>query len=133
MIKVLVFDFFGTIRVEGKLDQDLLDYVLELKKTYKTALLSNVISLDRYVDLDLLNKYFDLVAASDQIGFAKPDSEAYFYVLDNLHVKPEEAVMVDDLELLLLGAQDIGMKGILYKNFPQLKSDLTKILDARAT
>lgn len=132
MIRALVFDFFGTIRSEDKLNQDLLDYVLELKKTHKTALLSNVIDSDKYFDMPTLSRYFDVIAPSDKIGFVKPDPESYTYVLSKLGVKPEEAVMIDDLPPLVLGAEQIGMQGIVFQNLGQLKPELGKILNVRS-
>lgn len=129
MIKAIVFDFFGLVRVSGQIDQALLDYVAELKQTYKTALLSNVIGLDKYFDLNQAPKYFDVVAASDKIGFAKPDPRAYGYVLNKLDVKPQETVMVDDLEYQVAGAEAAGMHAIHYQNLDQLKEDLRRILD----
>ncbi len=130
VIKAIVFDLFGVTRSGGQINYDLLDYVGELKKGYKTALLSNVIDLDKYFDLKIGIKYFDVIAASDRIGFAKPRAEAYFYVLDKLNVLPNESVMVDDLEWSVQGAVDAGMHGILYKNLDQLKQDLEKLLNA---
>lgn len=75
MIKALVFDFFGVIRKGGRIDQEMLDLVLVLRKQYKTAILSNVIDLDKYMDPELAKSYFDVVAASDRIGHAKPEKK----------------------------------------------------------
>lgn len=130
MIKAIVFDFFGPVSSRGKIDQALLDYVAELKQSYKTALLSNVNGLENYFDLDVADRYFDVVAASDKIGFSKPDARAYQYVIDKLGVKPAESVMIDDLDYLVAGAKVIGMLAIQYRDLDQLKRDLKKLLYA---
>ncbi|MFS8120214.1 MAG: hypothetical protein ACMG55_17265, partial [Microcoleus sp.] len=53
MITAIIFDFFGVIRPEGYFtskDQQVLDYVKELRAYYKVGLLSNMVrgGLKRY-------------------------------------------------------------------------------------
>lgn len=131
MIKAVIFDFFGVIYY-GTINQELLDYVAELKKGYKTAILSNVLHLSRYLDPKLSRQYFDVVAASDEIGYAKPDPEAFWHVLKELGVKPGETVMVDDSPTHIGTAMELGMHGILYQNLASLKLELEKLTNAGA-
>jgi len=71
--------------------------------------------------------YFSRVFLSYELGYSKPSAEAYRFVLKELGVKPEEAVLIDDKQENIDGARALGMHGILYKGAVQLKADLEKI------
>ena len=118
---------------ETRNDQ-LLSYILELKKKYKTAMLSNVSNqgLMRRFDGSELDKYFDVVVASGEIGFAKPEPQAYEITADKLGVRLNECVFIDDRQEYCDGARGVGMQAIQYTTFAQLKKDLAKILSANA-
>jgi HAD superfamily hydrolase (TIGR01509 family) len=108
------------------LDQDLLDYISELRKTYKVGLLTNIGhgDLERWFDTSVLDKYFDEAVASGDIGFAKPEPQAYEITAERLGVRADECIMVDDRDSNCDGARAVGMQAILYTAFPQLQRDL---------
>ena len=112
-------------------DENLLEYIRELKKEYKIGLLSNVTSMDslksRFAENELEDN-FDVVVASGQIGFAKPEAEAYEITVDKLGVFLSEWVMIDDREEYVNAAVGIGMKGIVYTGMIDLKKELKDIL-----
>ncbi len=112
-------------------DENLLEYIRELKKEYKIGLLSNVTSLDslksRFAENELEDN-FDVVVASGQIGYAKPEAEAYEITADKLGVFLSECVMIDDREEYVNAAVGIGMKGIVYTGMIDLKKELKDIL-----
>lgn len=109
----------------------LLDYITGLRKTLKTAMLSNIsnggLSL-RFTEEEL-QRYFDIVVASGNIGFAKPEAQAYEYVADQLGVRLDECVFLDDREEYCQGARGVGMRAIEYRNFTQAKQELESLLD----
>ena len=112
-------------------DENLLEYIRELKKEYKIGLLSNVTSMDslksRFAENELEDN-FDVVVASGQIGYAKPEAEAYEITVDKLGVFLSECVMIDDREEYVNAAVGIGMKGIVYTGMIDLKKELKDIL-----
>ena len=112
-------------------DENLLEYIRELKKEYKIGLLRNVTSLDslksRFAENELEDN-FDVVVASGQIGYAKPEAEAYEITVDKLGVFLSECVMIDDREEYVNAAVGIGMKGIVYTGMNDLKKELKDIL-----
>ena len=57
---------------------------------------------------------------------AKPDKEAYQYVLRQLKVQPKQALMVDDRPENLTPARKLGMYGIQFKNTSQFGKELKK-------
>lgn len=111
-------------------NEELFNYILVLRKTYKTALLSNAgtRSLEVRFAPGELNNYFDAVVVSAVIGFAKPEARAYEIVAEKLGVRLDECVMIDDRELYCEGARAIGMQSVLYQSVSQLKRDLSSIL-----
>ena len=112
-------------------DENLLEYIRELKKEYKIGLLSNVTSMDslksRFAENELEDN-FDVVVASGQIGYAKPEAEAYEITADKLGVSLSECVMIDDRDEYVNAAVGIGMKGIVYTGMNDLKKELKDIL-----
>ncbi len=120
---------------EGEIkDQTLLSYILELRQSHKTAMLSNVGagSLSRRFDAGELEKYFDIIVASGEIGYAKPEAQAYEITADRLGVRLEECVFIDDRQDYVEGAIGVGMRTILYKNLSQLRPELEKLLLANS-
>ncbi len=111
-------------------NKELLTYISSLRKKYKTAMLSNIAatSLARRFPHNELDEYFDVVVASGEIGFAKPEPEAYEITADRLGVRLNECVFTDDRELFCDGATSVGMQAILYTNFAQFKQELNVVL-----
>ena len=113
-------------------DQQVLDYVLSLRRHYKTALLSNI-SRGRLPELfqpGELEKYFDVAVGSGDVGYAKPEAQAYEITADKLGVRLSECVMIDDQEAYCQGARGVGLQAILYTDFNQAKHELERILRA---
>jgi len=112
-------------------DERLLNYIRTLRKNYKTAILSNISNggLHRRFTKKELDTYFDFVVASGDIGFGKPEAQAYEYTADGLGVRLTECVFLDDREEYCFAAQGVGMQAIQYQNFEQAKDELEKLLN----
>lgn len=110
---------------------ELLDYIKQLKKKYKIAVLSNagVGVLERKFSAEQL-KLFDAKVVSAEVGLYKPQAEIFELTADRLNVQVDECVFVDDLAPYVTAAQSVGMRAILYENFVQMKKDLERILSA---
>jgi HAD superfamily hydrolase (TIGR01509 family) len=111
-------------------DQHLLDYILGLRRHYKTALLSNVPkdSLNRRFSTTELDQHFDVVVASGEIGYAKPEARAYEITAERLGIRLDECVFTDDRQPYLDGANAVGMQTILYRDFAQFRTALEQLL-----
>lgn len=60
-----------------------------------------------------LDKYFESVAVSCDIGYMKPHEKCYQYTLDEMKLAPEECVMVgDSLKADVQGSQALGMTAV---------------------
>jgi putative hydrolase of the HAD superfamily len=112
------------------LNTDLLDYITQLRTTYKTAILSNANRgvLERKIGEEWLQKDFDEVVVSAEVGIVKPDPRIYKIVVDRLNVAMNECLYIDDRESFVDAGRQLGMKGLLYKDFDQLKSDMSQLL-----
>lgn len=114
-----------------RLNYRLLDYIRELRGAgYAVALLCNE-SLrfeDRLCELGIRD-LFEPVIVSALIGVMKPDPTAYRVVLQDLHVAPREAVLVDDSLAHVRGAQAVGLHAILFRPETNLRDDLKPYLD----
>jgi HAD superfamily hydrolase (TIGR01509 family) len=112
-------------------NQLLLDYIQELRGQYKTAMLSNIgsaASLGRRFELRELADLFDVVVASGDIGYAKPEAAAYEITADRLGVRLDECVFVDDREPYCDAARGVGMQAIEYHDFAQFQAALQALL-----
>lgn len=109
---------------------ELLNYITDsLKTKFKIGLLSNV-AKDRtkelFTDADIA--LFDEIVLSFQVGLAKPDPQIFALSAERLGLRPDECIFVDDLSKYLAGAEQTGMKTILYKDFEDFKKELESIL-----
>ena len=86
---------------------------------YRLYLLSNTnkMHIDYYTGYlkqqfgrDLLSDLFDRVFYSHEIGYRKPNREAFEYVLEAERLKPAETLFIDDLAHNVIGARQTGMQ-----------------------
>lgn len=77
-----------------------------------------------------LDKYFDIAIFSFEVGLQKPDPEIYKLLLDNLNIRPDEAIMVGDKFVEDVQApQELGIKGILCSRDKNTKDSLHTLED----
>lgn len=109
-------------------DEQLFDYLAELKKDYKLGFLSNIAGdyLDRMFNAEQLG-LFDEIILSYQSGHIKPELEAFENAAEQLGVEIESCVMVDDQERNVTGAREAGMQAILYTDFDAFKPELESL------
>ena len=114
-----------------QVNHDLLNYIdSDLRSNYKVAMLSNVARgrLPEIFGIGFLEKYFEKVVASGDIGYAKPEAQAYEIVAAQLGVRLDECVFTDDRQDYIDGAMGVGMKTILFQSTAQFIEDLTEML-----
>jgi putative hydrolase of the HAD superfamily len=118
------------LRQAELVDMALLAYILQLRSSYKTAVLSNANKhvLNNKIGDEWLEKAFDEVVVSAEVGLVKPDPRMYQLVADRLGVVPKECIYIDDRESFVKIASEMGMNALIYSNFSQLKDDIAAIL-----
>lgn len=149
------FEFFSTLRKQIRYDgqeADLLyawnamlldvperrlDLLVEMKRKYKTFLLSNTcephisaFENELYIEHGVrnFNDYFDKVYYSCRIGMRKPDRDIFEFVLNENGLIPEETVFIDDSAQHVKGAGACGINAYLLPKNMEL-GDLLKELN----
>lgn len=121
------------IQAMGGVDDELMEYVGELRRRgHKIGFISNV--GHGFIE-DVFGKYrwqdyFDHLTLSSEVGFIKPDPRIYKLAAEHLGVIPEDCVFIDDSERNVEGARMVGMQGILYRDYDEMKAELEQILQA---
>jgi len=96
-------------------------------KGYKTALLSNTEVPAMEFFHQLRYDMFDVLIFSCTEGAQKPERKIYEVTVEKLGSRPEQAVLIDDKPQFIKGAQQAGLKGILFANLEQVKNDLAAL------
>lgn len=124
-------EFQRLLREGESKNEPLLAYIVALQKKYKTGILSNIgrESLQKRFHKDELQAHFDAVVVSGEIGYIKPEPQAYTIAAERLGVHLSECVFIDDRESHCGAAQGVGMQAIVYTDFVQFKRDLMNLLD----
>lgn len=131
--EITVEDLKETIRenlnqpVEGTIE-----IVKNLKGKYQLILLSDHVKEwmeyieEKNQDINL----FDKKIFSYDIGSIKSDQQTFRTVLNQTQILADETIFIDDNEVNVKRAEEVGIKGIVFKNAEQLKSELAKIEDS---
>jgi FMN phosphatase YigB (HAD superfamily) len=94
-------------------DRTLVDTIRSLRGKYKTGLISNAC---------------DALIISAEVGVMKPEAKIYQLALEQLGVRPNEAVFVDDFEENIEGCEKVGIKGIHFKDPETALQQLRELL-----
>lgn len=96
-----------------------IELLKRLKKDYRTFLLSNTNSIHhryfnrRFAEIfkdGSLDDCFEKAYYSHEIGFRKPNKEAFEFVLQQKDLKPEETLFIDDTYSNIEAAQALSMQ-----------------------
>jgi len=113
---------------KDSLDERLVNFILESRPLFKTAILSNAWSNARTLFLEFgLDKIFDEIFISAEVGIKKPDQAIFDLVVRQLAVKPAEVIFVDDFSENIEAAKTVGMQAILFQSTGQVVSEITRI------
>ena len=117
---------------------DRLTLLEDLKKDgFRVFLLSNTNSLHledfRKIMYDAhqiedFDSYFEHAYYSHEVGFRKPDSSIFQYVLDHAQLNPKETVFVEDTPDNLLGAEAVGIHPLLHPRNGDIKHTIRTFL-----
>lgn len=118
------------LEADNEFNQPLVDYVKTLQGKYKLALLSN--SSSEYLRNELatydLEKYFDEITISSEVGLIKPEPEVFEHIMRKLGVRPEECIFTDDNPKHTSAAEKLGIRSIVFTGVPELKERIEQIV-----
>lgn len=124
------YDYTYKFIDDTPVNEDLLDFIeKELKGKFKVGMLSN--AGENWLDTMFTkqqNQLFDQAVLSYEIGYAKPDAQAYQYITEKLDVSPQEAVFIDDQHKYIVGAEEFGLRTIHHKDNKETIKRLEQLL-----
>ena len=119
--------------VLGPERSELLDLLEQLSRRIPIAAFTNTIELHWTLLMNSKNyrfpSFFGQIFASHLLGDAKPRTSAFAKVLDTLGLNPSEVVFIDDSVLNVSGANQLGMRGIIFEGASKLREDLSQYLE----
>jgi putative hydrolase of the HAD superfamily len=116
-----------------ELEEDMFELVARARaEGYRTALLSNSWGMGLY-PLDRINKLFDVIVISGEVGLRKPDPDIFRLTVEKLGLEPARCVFVDDHPGHLKAAQRAGMTTVLHKDPQQSITEVETLLNLRGS
>lgn len=112
---------------EVAINTPLLNLADELRaKGINVSILSNDgSSLHGYVEGLGINKHFDNVFVSGELGLMKPDIRIYQYAAKHLGIPVDEIIFFDDKQSNVDGAQRAGLQAQVYTSVAQVRNLLS--------
>lgn len=110
----------------AKRRDDVVEYIISLRKRYTTALLSNAPQnlVQSIIPEEMLDAMFDHRVISCDVGMSKPHEDIYTYLLEKTGMEGSSCVFTDDNECNLVPARKLGIKTVLFKDLESLKAEL---------
>jgi putative hydrolase of the HAD superfamily len=94
----------------------------------RTGLISNSWGTHRYGE-EMLSRLFDITVISGVEGVRKPSPRIYEIAIERMAMPPSECIFVDDLEMNLGPAKELGMATVLHRSAQQTIPELEQFLD----
>jgi len=107
----------------------MLDLVKKLKQaSIRVAILSDQTKwLDEFAKKHGFFQLFERIFNSYYLGMCKRDLALFDYVVAEMGVKPEEALLIDDNQENIERAKQRGLQGILFQTRESFESELTEV------
>lgn len=122
-------EIFKEMEAGASINYDVLSVIERLRGRYKVGLLSNAPSefLRKILQDNDLERYFDEITISSEVGLIKPEAEVFEHILAKMDVPASEAIFIDDNPKHVTGSQAVGITGILFTDVSQLLADLSRL------
>jgi len=105
-------------------------------KKYKLICLTNVLKgvnvftpKEREEAVNNVMSYFDKIYESYKLGMRKPETRIYEHIIDDLNIKPDKTVFLDDLGMNLKTARQLGINTIKVINPENAIKELDQLLE----
>ena len=110
-----------------------IDILEELSSRYNLGIVTNTSSeqvTDRVLYNLKLNKFFDCVIASSEVGVRKPYPGIFFHIAREMFIEPEEALFIgDSIKHDIIGSNLVNMKSCLISQKDLEPSNISSIPD----
>ena len=102
-------------------DLEMIDFIKKIKLQYglKIIAVSNEVrELNTYrINTFKLNEIFDFFVSSCYVHLRKPDASIFRLALDGAQVPVDEIVFIDDVQIFVDVAKDLGITGIHHRDY----------------
>ncbi len=112
-----------------EINDEFFEFADKIDKNYRLAILSNDPSeWSAFVREKFdLNRYFDVITISGDVGCKKPDPEIFLHTLKKLGEKAENCLFVDDRPTNVLAAENLDMNAVVFgRRFPDYTGEHVK-------
>ncbi|MEO8149700.1 MAG: YjjG family noncanonical pyrimidine nucleotidase [Bacteroidia bacterium] len=113
----LADDYVHVSPYKGKLFPNAHEVLGELKKKYRLHIITNGFKEVQHIKIKSsdLEKYFDHIFISEEVGFNKPQPEMFKHAMRIAKTNSSESIMVgDNYEVDILGAAGVGMATVFF-------------------
>jgi putative hydrolase of the HAD superfamily len=104
-----------------QINWDLLNYLDELKSKYRIYGFSNTVPFKPNKIQNEIDRHFISVFKSYLEGYVKPEKSAFKNILKKITARPEECLLIDDVDENIIMARKLGLQAIKFSNLPDLK------------
>jgi putative hydrolase of the HAD superfamily len=113
-----------------QLDAALIQFIRDLRRDRRTALLSNAWpGMRQMIEAEWgIRDCFEQLFISAELGLAKPDPRIFSLTLERLQVTPAQAVFVDDFRENVEAAADLGLQAIQFLSREQTMQAVGQVL-----
>lgn len=110
----------------NEVDHSVVDIIKKLRHHYKIALLSNSPSklIRTILEECDLEKHFDEIVISSEVGLVKPSREIFELIIDRLGLVSSEILFIDDSKHHIEGAEKVGINSLRFVSAAKLELDL---------
>jgi len=122
-------DFYYLFETIPGLNEELLEFILKLKKNYPIYLLSNNFDIvyENYQKKLDFDKYFDIKFLSQKMKMSKKQDVIWDSVLSKLPQEPNELLFIDNKESYFEIPTKLGVNTLLFKSNEQVKKDMAEL------
>jgi len=110
---------------------EMIELIQQLKEKYrlKIAVVNNEArEMNEYrINKFKLNRFVDFFISSCFVHFRKPDADIFRIALDIAQVRAEHVVYIEDMQMFVDVAGDMGIRGIRHKNYLATSAELASM------
>lgn len=127
-----VIEEFGLLLFDA-LDPNpgMLDLIREVRRNgIRTALLTNNVREwePKWRSMLPVDELFETVVDSAFVGCRKPDPPIYQLTLERVGLEPEQCIFIDDMEINVKAANDLGIHGVHFRDTAQARAEVHALL-----
>ena len=113
----------------GEINLNMLNLIDDLRRRgFKVGMFSN---FTKEVAIEMrkngLDKHFDVFLISAEVGYAKPNIEAFILLAEKMGILPTELIFIDDTKESLSSSKQVGFHPILFRDYESLIKELTSL------